>query len=260
VVVADQLLNDKHYGKAGGLYHELLELNESNVYLKLRMAETCVGLHNAREARDWYTQVFQKKGHDVPADALPVHIYQYAEILLSDGKPDEALYWYELYQQRNPADSRTARKIAGIKRMTSLEKPAAGFEVGGTSLNSKYADFSPSFYDKGVVFVSARARAEAKNGGNADETFLDLYYSAFLPDGSFGEVRKFSDAINTSFNEGPSVFFGADRRMIFTRNHLKGKLKTDEDVVIQLQLFQSDLDTTTATWKKPELLSINSDT
>jgi tetratricopeptide (TPR) repeat protein len=259
VEVADQLLIDKNYSKASTLYQELLEKNESNAYLKLRMAETWVGLHNPHEAREWYIQVFGKTGHDVPDDVLPVHMYQYAGILLTDGKTDEALYWYELYRQRNPDDTRAARKIEGIKSIVSLKQAAPAYAIGGTSLNSTYADFSPAYYGRGLVFVSGRARAEAKGSGE-DAAFLDLYYSDVLSDGSLSEAKKFSDAINTDFNEGPCIFYGKDKRLIFTRNNLKGKRRVeDEDVVVQLQLFNSDMDTVTNTWKKPELLSINSD-
>ncbi len=259
VAVADQLLIDKNYSKASGLYQELLEQNESNVYLKLRMAETWVGLHNPHEAREWYTQVFGKTGRDVPDDVLPVHLYQYAGILLTDGKTDEALYWYELYRQRNPADTRAARKIEGIKNIASLKQAAPAYTISGTSLNSKYADFSPAYYAQGLVFVSGRARAEASGSGE-DGAFLDLYYSDVLSVGGLSEATKFSDVINTDFNEGPCVFYGKDKRMIFTRNNLKGKRRVeDEDVVVQLQLFSSDMDTVMNTWKKPELLSINSD-
>lgn len=260
VAIADQLLTDKNYNKASDLYHELLELNESNVYLQLRMAETYVGLHNLHEARDWYIQAFGKTGHDMPGDVLPIHIYQYAGILLTDEKMDEALYWYERYQQRNPADTRAARKIEGIKSIVNLKKTAPAYEIGGTSFNSKYPDFSPAYFGKGLVFVSGRARAEAKDGEDAAYALLDLYYSELLPDGRPSGVKKISDAINTESNEGPCVFFGKDKHVIFTRNNLKGKRRgEDEDVVVQLQLFSSDMDTTTNTWKKPELLSINSD-
>jgi tetratricopeptide (TPR) repeat protein len=259
VSVADQLLIDKNYSKASGLYQELLEQNESNVYLKLRMAETYVGLHNPQEARDWYIQVFGKTGHDVPEDVLPVHLYQYAGILLTDGKTDEALYWYELYRQRNPADTRAARKIEGIKSIVRLKQAAPAYAVEKTSLNSTYADFSPAYYGQGLVFVSGRALAEAKGSGE-DAAFLDLYYSDVLSDGSLSAAKKFSDVINTDFNEGPCVFYGKDKRMIFTRNNLKGKRRVeDEDVVVQLQLFSSAMDTAMNTWKKPDLLSINSD-
>jgi hypothetical protein len=259
VAVADQLLIDKNYSKASGLYQELLEQKESNVYLKLRMAETWVGLHNPHEAREWYIQVFGKTGRDVPDDVLPVHLYQYAGILLTDGKTDEALYWYELYRQRNPADTRAARKIEGIKNIASLKQAAPAYTISGTSLNSKYADFSPAYYAQGLVFVSGRARAEASGSGE-DGAFLDLYYSDVLSAGGLSEATKFSDVINTDFNEGPCVFYGKDKRMIFTRNNLKGKRRVEgEDVVVQLQLFSSDMDTVMNTWKKPELLSINSD-
>jgi hypothetical protein len=260
VAVADQLLTDKNYNKASDLYHELLELNESNVYLQLRMAETFVGLHNLHEARERYIQAFGKTGHDVPEDGLPIHIYQYAGILLTDQKMDEALYWYERYQQRNPADTRAARKIEGIKSIVSLKKMAPAYEIGGTSFNSKYPDFSPAYYGKGLVFVSGRSRAETKDGEDAVYALLDLYYSELLPDGKPSAVKKISDAINTDSNEGPCVFYGKDKHVIFTRNNLKGKRHgEDEDVVVQLQLFSSDMDTITNTWKKPELLPINSD-
>jgi hypothetical protein len=259
VAEADQLLSNKNYHKASALYQELLEQNESNVYLKLRMAESCVGLHNPHEAREWYMQVFGKTGRDVPEDVLPVHLYQYAGILLTEGKADDALYWYEIYRQRNPADTRTARKIQGIKSLASLKQAAPAYAIASTSLSSAYADFSPAYYGQGVVFVSGRSRAEVK-GRDDDGAYLDLYYSDVLPDGSLSEAKKFSDAINTDFNEGPCVFYGKDKRMIFTRNNLKGKRREeDEEVVVQLQLFSTAMDTVTNAWKKPELLSINSD-
>lgn len=259
---ADQYLADKSYGKAGDIYRELLEFNESDIYLKLKVAETCLALHNSSEASEWYMQVFKEVGRDVPSDIPSHHIYNYAEILLANGDVGEALSWYKLYKKRNPSDTRSDRKIEGIRNMEDLKKSVSAYEIGPVSLNSKYPDFSPSFYNHGLVFASGRAKEDnvVKNVNAPHGTFLDLYYCAFKADGGLSEVEKFSDVINTDFNEGPSVFYEGDRKVIFTRNNLKGKTRAEEEsVIIQLQLFYSEMDTITKAWKKPELFPIHSE-
>jgi hypothetical protein len=54
------------------------------------------------------------------------------------------------------------------------------FEVERLRINSKYADFSPSFYKNGLLFVSARhSETGIKHRSTIDDAeLLDIYFAA----------------------------------------------------------------------------------
>jgi hypothetical protein len=251
ITKADQLFNDAYYEEAIEAYREIVSFESDNTDAQLRIAESYLKLQNTQEARREYKQSLDKADLKIPVSFAPYHLYNYAEILLSDGQTEDALRWFELYKQAYPADSRSDRKIEGICQLEKLKTNDAGHEIEPLAVNSKFPDFSPAFYEDGLVFVSGRTE-EAKSN---TQTFLDLYFTSLQSEGA--APQKFSDVINTDFHEGPAVFYENNRKVLFTRNNLNGKLKSSEEkVIIHLQIFQSEKNSD-GTWKAPALISIN---
>ena len=256
---ADQLFEQGHYGEAIEAYEEVLEGDRRNMEVMLRIAEASFRLPDLEQASAWYKDAFAQSETGLPETVPAHHLYNYAEILLSEEQYEEALRWFGLYRQRAPEDSRSERRIRGIASLHELRQDASQYTISVAPFNSAYPDFSPSFYDSGLVFVSGRREATAeKEKKETRGTYLDLYYTKAQPDSTFSPPMRISDALNTDFHEGPAVFYDDDRKVIFTRNNLNDKLRRSEEaIVIHLQLFASEKDASGKTWKTPVLLAIN---
>ncbi|MBT1699262.1 PD40 domain-containing protein [Fulvivirgaceae bacterium PWU4] len=256
---ADQLFEHGHYGEAITAYEEVLEGDRRNMEVMLKIAEASFRLPDLEQASGWYQDAFAQSETGLPETVPAHHLYNYAEILLSEEQYDEALRWFGLYKQRVPEDTRSERRIRGIASLHELKKDASQYSISVVSFNSAYPDFSPSFYDSGLVFVSGRREAAAeKEKKDARGTYLDLYYTKTLPDSTFSSPIRISNALNTDFHEGPAVFYDDGRKVIFTRNNLNDKLRRSEEaIVIHLQLFAAEKDASGKTWKTPVLLAIN---
>jgi outer membrane protein OmpA-like peptidoglycan-associated protein len=150
-----------------------------------------------------------------------------------------------------------------VKSKTSedkYDKPShwASVQVKNANLiNSERIDFSPSYYQSGVVFVSSR-----KNWGeldrSIDETFFDLYYSDLDEAGVPLSPTTFSRNLNSDLHEGPGCFNVAGDVFFFTRNNYQdGRKQADEDGYVGTKIYRAskgDYD-----WDNIQELPFNSD-
>lgn len=250
---AAQYQQTNYYAQAIELYGDVWMRHKDSVKLAFQIASIYLKLHDYRQASFWYSEVLDKNSLPNPVPYDPIHLYNYAELLLRQENTADALYWYRAYQLNNPDDGRSASKMAGVQQIPTWKQQADRYEIKAVTFNSEYADFSPAFYDNGLVFVSGRAE---KEGSHAEATegaeYLDLYYA------TDAGVTPFSNIINTSLHEGPAVFYDHNSRCIFTRNHSESAKKSSTELtVIHLQLFETEKDTATGQWVTPRLLSID---
>ena len=84
-----------------------------------------------------------------------------------------------------------------------------------TALNSLSTDFSPTFYKNGLVYVSSKKK-DGPVDKNTKETYFELYFSPFDPNGEATAPSNFSLSINSSKHEGP-VTFKRDYKTIYFR-------------------------------------------
>ncbi len=108
-----------------------------------------------------------------------------------------------------------------------------------SGINSPNLDFSPVYYQNGIVFVSSRYKSgpvDQKIG----ETFFELFYAEFDSRGLPQSPRPFSLSINSQAHEGP-VTFSKDANLIyFTRNNIrKGITKANERGDVVLKIYEA---------------------
>jgi outer membrane protein OmpA-like peptidoglycan-associated protein len=107
------------------------------------------------------------------------------------------------------------------------------------SLNSPNSDFSPSYYQNGLVYVSSRQK-KGKQDVNTGQTFFELYFAPFDPAGDPTTPSNFSLEINSALHEGPVTFSHNYKTMFFTRNNMnKGQRKADKSGVVRLKIYES---------------------
>lgn len=106
-------------------------------------------------------------------------------------------------------------------------------------INTPQLEFSPAFYQNGIVFVSSRF----KNGAvdeKIGETFFELFYAQLDKNGNPLAPESFSVTINSQLHEGPVTFDRGGTLMYFTRNNSnQGVSKADSKDVSRIKIYEA---------------------
>ena len=109
-------------------------------------------------------------------------------------------------------------------------------------INSKGIETTPSYYNNGIVYVG-----EKKNGPVDRKTgtrYFDLYYAELDKSGIPLAPDRFSQFINSPFNEGASCFNSLQDVIYFTSNNqANGVLKSNKSDMSTLKIYQAQKST-----------------
>lgn len=242
---ADHLFDKHSYTSALELYKHVHEKELDNDYVNLQIAHCLRLLGRLHEADEWYGKLIHGSELIKSVDKL-----YYAEALLSNGKYVESKKWFLEYLKENSNDSNAYHKMQSLSFLSRYYEDSLSYIVKNVSVNSPESDFSPAYYDKGIVFLSSRKESLIIQNVDAltNESFLDLYYSRFTEKDSLLAPVKFDHKINSKFHEGPVAFYEGGNKIIFTRNnHWGAALKmqgTD-----RLMLYSADRKDIESEWK-----------
>jgi len=106
-------------------------------------------------------------------------------------------------------------------------------------VNTPSLEFAPIFYRNGLVFVSSRkkfGRVDEKTG----ETYFELYYSEFTPNGDPTKPEPFSVELNSQWHEGPVAFQKDWNKIYLTRsNSENGVSRANESGKVVLKIYEA---------------------
>ena len=125
------------------------------------------------------------------------------------------------------------------------------------SINSEHLEFSPAFYQNGIVFISNRNQDGFKDE-RIDEYFFELFYADLDGEGMPTAPEEFSVMINSSVHEGPVTFNKRGDLMFFTRNNVKkGRVQYSKNEKVNLKIYQANKGR--FDWEEVKELSFNND-
>ncbi len=170
---ADKAYSRLKYATAIELYEEYMKRDSSDMQVKKNLADSYRKVGDSKNAERLYRSVVSKESNDAKA-ALA-----YAEMLAQNGKYEEAKVWYSKYQQLNSGDPRGGAFSDTYNNLGQLYADSTEYKVFKTNINSPQADFSPTYYDKGFVFVSGRRpdKGSSRVFSWNNSAYLDLYYA-----------------------------------------------------------------------------------
>ncbi len=247
----DQMFNDLYYEKAI-VYYELAARKSGDEETRLKLANTYRLIRDHESAVKTYSAVFESN----PEAGDPIHKFNYAESLLSEGQTEEALNWYEKYRELNPEDSRTSAKIHTIANLDRLKRDSLIMHTENLPFNSPFSDFAAVPYESGLVYTSARGTNTFIDPDYLrEEDLLDLYFVKMDSSG-FGAPVFFSKELNTHYHEGPVFFYPNEDKLILTRSNVIGNKGVEStDGKTRPQLYEvSKLGNA---WSQVKRLSIN---
>lgn len=235
MLVADRFYSNYEFVEAAKHYKEIAEKDTMNLLARERLAMCYRKLNDSKNAEKWFFEVT-----NFELDSAYWNVLYYAQALAMNGKHEDAKEWYTVYSQliHLHKDSSGYYFVEAYNDLQDFYKNAGQYDVKLAPFNSIYADFSPAFFEKGVVFCSNRTPIKAGDPVFAwnNTAFLDLYYS----NEGDSTSRPFSGKLNTKYHEGPLVFYNTQDSAIFTRNNYhKGKYRKSKDGTNKLKLYFS---------------------
>lgn len=204
-------------------------------------------LEKHKEAETAYSKLLRSKEKLMPED-----YYNYAMILKTNGKYEEAAKWMDIFCELKPNDLRAKSYNTNKTKINDLLKETGKYKVTNLYVNTEDGDFGPSFYKDKIVFTSSRTeKSNPKNYNWNGKPFLDMYISAIDGD-QLTTPTVFDKSLNTKMHDGTASFTKDGNLMAFTCNNHD---VTRKDKYVKLQICFSTYND--GKWSKHEPFLLN---
>ncbi len=254
---ADYLFERQSFQSAVDLYEELLVRDENNIPVHLKAAESYYELNDPAQAARHYAYASWNSG---AAHVENTNRWHYAQTLVRTNQLALAEKVLDGYLA-DASDHRAAQNLKlGLQQRTTFYADSARFAVEPMGGNSPAADFSPAFYQQGLVFASARKADGRQKIYHRDmSTYLQLYYSSGLNNQQqpAETAQRLFGKRFVSLHQGPAVFFDNDTKVFLTTNNPSFKKERGQEISFnRLQLLYAEKDKQ-GEWTAPVALPFN---
>ena len=118
-------------------------------------------------------------------------------------------------------------------------------------VNTKGLEFSPTFYEDGIVFISTNNAGLKKLTDEHKQNYTSILRARRGGDGALGSAEPFAKEISTQYNEGPVCFDRTAETVYFSRNILvNGKEKYSKDGSLMMRIYYSKKEG--GAWSEPQ--------
>ena len=237
----NELYDNYGYSSAAEEYQNMDE-SELTYEIKEKLANSFRLNSQFETAEYWYAQIIQETTN-------PTTILNYAQVLQSNDKCEDAIRWYKAYQEQSQDTQRSF--IKDCKDLEKIEKHKHIKVENLSSLNSDKHDFSPTPYKNGIVFTSMREGENDLVDQWTNSSFSDLYFIEKKGD-TYSTPIPLEGVVNGAFHDGVATFDPIRNEMIFTRNTNNSN---NEKGVKHLEIFVAKNED--KEWKSPTKLFLS---
>jgi outer membrane protein OmpA-like peptidoglycan-associated protein/tetratricopeptide (TPR) repeat protein len=248
----------------GDAYYKTMQYSKAISYYKKGVANTksaatltkladCYRLNSDyANAEKWYAEALSVSEEPV------INKFYYARALMSNGKYIEAKKWFEKYKAAAPNDKITETLIASCDSASGFFSDSNRYTVSLLEIPEVSSAFSAVHYKDGIVFAADKT-SDGSESGWTGRSYLDLYGSVKLDDGTWSSPQPLKGDVNGRYHEGPAVFSNGGSVLYFTRSNYKSvkKLKKDDKDESNLKIFRAEMKD--GAWTNLNELPFNSD-
>ncbi|MFC6997059.1 OmpA family protein [Rufibacter roseus] len=221
--LADLHYQKKEYALAIKAYKDVLKTQQPSLEVVTKLADAYRQLNNPQDAEFWYAQMLAFPNYD------PQHLKHFADMARMNGDFKKAKNLYLTYAEKVPSAQHEAMNLIATSENAQLwmAQPQPYAVEKHPQLNSENSDFSPAFYQEGIVFTSDRYGNDKKRKVSAftGKPYSALYYSK-KEDSGFSSAVPLPAPIHNDVQNGSAVFSPDGNTIYFTRiNHVKQKKK-----------------------------------
>ncbi len=127
------------------------------------------------------------------------------------------------------------------------------------TINSDALEFSPTFYENGIIFISDTKEGittERLKDDKIDKSTFHIFLSRRNENGELKKATPFAPELTTKYHEGPLTFNTTNSKVYFSRNDfLNGKVEKASDGVIKQMIISADM--VGGKWTNEQRLSFN---
>ncbi|MFD2791561.1 OmpA family protein, partial [Arenibacter antarcticus] len=252
---ANEKYGDYSFSPAIDIYKRVVDKGYISADLLMKLGNSYYFNADYTEASETYQQLLEEYPEAMGAD----YFFRYAQTLRSLGEYDKSKEIMSKFSEIKSTDIRATLYKTERDYLEEIAKNSGRYQIGEFKFNSKYSDFAPSYYKKGLLFASDRDTGNLARNRHTwnSKDFLDLY-KVNVDSISENKVLKFDKGINTRLHESTSAFTKDGSTLYFTRNNsFEGKTVKDKGGVVRLKLFKAtQID---GVWTQVEELPFNSD-
>lgn len=221
-----------HYATAVKHYEKAMDKGYADAKVWSQLADAYRRTGDLAKAERAYAQVVKRK-HDAIDDL------RYAQVLMSEGKYEKAVAFLENFKASHEDDERADNLLEASKRYLEYARHRGLYEVRRTNINTKQADFGPTFNGDQLVFSSARRRSQMIFNWN-NTNYLDLYTARYSGKPTLGEPQRLGRKVNSKYHESNTAYMPDGETMYFTRNNYhKGKVGFSGEKIIKLKIYEA---------------------
>lgn len=242
VASADQKYNEFDYWAAIKLYESAYELGDSNLHVVSRLANSYRFVKQSIEAELWYRRLSKIEGR------TSEDLFNYILVLKNNNRYNLAEDIYDLAAKEVPNDYRLNQFQNNKNYVNEIFDAPKLYSIEKVLFNSPSEDFSPTYYEDQLVFLSSLKYGPTK------KSQLNFYHISLVAEDV--KVKKFGKKLGTSFHEGPMSFSAEEDEVYFTRTSSGGKGLARASVErAEFMIFRADK--SKKKWTKPESVSFN---
>ncbi len=173
-------------------------------------------INEPKKAESYFKRAVGRKYAD------PLAVLYLADALKMNEKYDEAIIEYENYQKLVPDDERGSLGIKSCQNALKWQENPTRYTIENVkAFNSKYSDFSPSYFGNDVSSLVITSSREGANGkkthGVTGESFTDLFLTKVDRKGKWSEPTPLGVSVNSEYDDGAPSFSIDGSTMYFTR-------------------------------------------
>ncbi|AWA28614.1 flagellar motor protein MotB [Flavobacterium magnum] len=255
LAAADKKYEQYSYIDAIAIYEQVAKKGYKSVELFEKLGNAYYFNSEFEKAAIWYNELFS-----LNQDVEPEYYFRFSQSLKSIGSYDRASEMMAIFSSKSANDSRAKIYVSNTDYLEKIKENSGRFNIKNAGLNSPQSDYGAAFFGDDLVFTTAR-----DTGGPfvrkmkwSNQAFSNLYASKAKVDGSMAKPEKFTNILNSKFNEASAVFTKDQKTMYFTRNnYTDGKKGRSKDRRTLLKLYRATFDE--IEWIDVEELDFNSD-
>jgi peptidoglycan-associated lipoprotein len=242
------------YNEAVGYYTKALAKREMTG-ARERLAESYLKMNNYVKAEEHFAIAMK----DTACPCRVESKLKYAQVLMRNGKYDEAKKWFDIYMKAAPSDSTVKVFWESCDSVAAFTQDSSLFIFETAKFNTEGSTFSPIPYGGGIL-ITAERQANKKNRIYewTGRPFLDLMTVKSDGKGGWEKPEPLKGDVNGDYHDGPAVIAPGDSVMYFTRNnYVKKEIGTSVGDVVNLKIFKASKKDTV--WTNITGISFNSD-
>ncbi|WP_353088348.1 OmpA family protein [Flavobacterium sp.] len=204
-------------------------------------------------AAKWYGELFAFVPEN-PAE----YYFRYAQSLKATNDYAKADQMMIKFNQLSGNEQRAKLAVSQKDYLAQIKKNSGRFTLENAGINSEYSDYGAAYYDKKLVFTSARDTGSLGKRKHTwtGESFTNLYTADIGEQGALSNPKRFERGLNTRVNESTCAFTKDGKTVYFTRNSFLEKREKNSKGSTLLKVYTATFEN--GKWGNVKELPFNS--